>query len=225
MRSRNTNIDDSYVDETLEREFATWFFKFAHDPSNHIPSHFLKDLSKGPLRSYKSYKGCVVNGFKFHTKNHSSDKATMNSGVCIKGTSYTTDEYDYYGQLVEVLCLEYPGLPIKRTILFRCDWFDPTPNLGTKCHQQYKLVDVNHRRFFNKYEPFILSMQTTQVNYTTYPSLKRDKVDWWAVFKVKARYVIEGPKQEYTMTSTSLEAPFQQDEIGVPKTHIDCDDA
>ncbi|XP_039118907.1 uncharacterized protein LOC120255075 [Dioscorea cayenensis subsp. rotundata] len=225
LRSRNPDINDGCVDEILEREFAIWFFTFAHNPSNDISNQFLQDLSKGPLRSYKSYSGCIVNGFKFHTKNYSSDRATMNSGVCIKGTNYTTDENDFCGQLVEVLCLEYLGLPIKRTILFRCDWFDPTPNLGTKCHQEYKLVDVNQNRFFNKYEPFVLAIQATQVNYTTYPSLKRDKVDWLAVFKVKARYTVELPKQSCATTSTSMEAPFQQDENEFPSTQINYNDA
>ena len=87
------------------------------------------------LRSYESYNECVVNGYKFHAKNHCSDRVTMNSGVCIKETNYAIDENDYCGQLIEVLCLEYLGLPIKRIILFKSNSFDLTPNLGTKCHQ------------------------------------------------------------------------------------------
>ncbi|XP_039141251.1 uncharacterized protein LOC120278562 [Dioscorea cayenensis subsp. rotundata] len=220
LRSMFPQIEDRHVDEKLEHDFAIWFYNFAHDPSKNISNQVLKDLSKGPLRSYKCYSGCIVNGYKFHTTSHNSDSTIMNSCVCIKGANYATDENDYYDQLREVVCLEYPGLQIKRTILFKCGWFDPTPNTGTKCHLQYKLVDVNHKRFFKKYEPFVLAVQVTQVNYTTYPSLKRNKVDWWAVFKVKARSIIELPKQVPETTSVSYEAPFQQDEMEAPLIHI-----
>jgi hypothetical protein len=216
-------IPDIQVDERLEREFAMWFSKYVQDPSKNISNQFLKDLAKGPLRSVMSYNGYVVNGYKFHTKSHGSDRATMNSGVCIKGTNYSIDERDYYGQLIEVLRLEYPGLPIKRTVLFKCDWFDPTPNVGTKVHQQYKLIEVNHRRSFNKYEPFVLAVQATQVNYTTYPSLRRDKIHWWAVFKIKARSVVELPA--VTVTTSSCDTPFQQDEMEFPSIHVDVDNA
>ena len=69
----------------------------------------------------------------------------MNSGVCIKGSNYSASNIDFYGRLVEILQLEYPALPIKRTILFKCEWFDPIPNLGTRIHHQYNLVDVHHK--------------------------------------------------------------------------------
>jgi hypothetical protein len=216
-------ITDIHVDEKLEHEFAMWFSKYAQDHSKNISNQFLEALAKGPLRSVMSYSGYVVNGYKFHTKSHCSTRATMNSGVCIKGTNYSIDESDYYGQLIEVLRLEYPGLPIKRIVLFKCDWFDPTPNVGTKVHQQYKLVEVNHKGSFNRYEPFVLAIQAAQVNYTTYPSLRRDKVDWWAVFKIKARFVVEFPTVTVT-TTLSHDAPFQQDEMEAPSIHKNADD-
>ena len=59
----------------------------------------------------------------------------MNSGVCIKGSNYSANESDCYGQIIYVMRLEYHGLPIKRIVLFKCDWFNPMPNLGTKVHK------------------------------------------------------------------------------------------
>lgn len=217
-------ITEADVDKKLECEFVMWFYKYAHDPSNNISNQFLKAVAKGPLKSVMTYSGYVVNGYKFHTKSYGSDRATMNSGVCIKGVNYSINDSDYYGQLIEVIRLEYPGLPIKRTFLFKCDWFDPTPNLGTKVHQQYNLVEVNHKRSFNRYEPFVLAIQAAQVSYTTYPSLRRNKSDWWAVFKIKARSVVELPEVRET-TALSRDAPFQQDEMEVPSIQIDADDA
>ncbi|KAH0657643.1 hypothetical protein KY289_026391 [Solanum tuberosum] len=87
-------------------------------------------------------------------------------------------------------------------------------NVGVKEHNQYKLVDVNHRRRFKKYEPFILAMQATQVCYMSYPSTKRDKDDWLAVLKVKPRDVIESP-DEGGIKVVESNLPFQVEEVEV----------
>nr|GMC46880.1 uncharacterized protein LOC109179592 [Ipomoea batatas] len=183
---------------------------YAHDPSNNISNKFIKDLAKGPLRSVNTYSGYYVNGFKFHTIGYGGAKETMNSGVCIKGINYSVDESDYYGRLVEVVQVEYPGLPIKRTVLFKCDWFDPT-SVGMKVHSKYKLVEVNHKRRFNRYEPFVLAMQAAQVYYCTYPSLRRDKLDWWAVCKIKARSNVEILESSISTEDSLISAPFQEE--------------
>nr|GMD61463.1 uncharacterized protein LOC109179592 [Ipomoea batatas] len=151
-----------------------------------------------------------VNGFKFHTIGYGGTKETMNSGVCIKGINYSIDESDYYGRLVEVVQIEYPGLPVKRTILFKCEWFDPT-NVGMKVHSQYKLVEVNHKRRFNRYEPFVLAVQACQVYYCTYPSLRRDKLDWWAVCEIKARSKVEVPESSISSEESLVPTPFQEE--------------
>ena len=152
-----------------------------------------------------------VNGYKFHTESHGSMRSTSNSGVCIKGTNYSETEGDYYGRLIEILQLEYPRLPIKRTILFKCNWFDPTVNVGMKVHKQYFLVDVNQKRKLSKDEPFILAMQAAQVYYVPYPSLRKDKSNWLAVCKVKARPVIDVPAAVDKTVTTNI--AFQEDEL------------
>ncbi|KAH6816428.1 hypothetical protein C2S51_021248, partial [Perilla frutescens var. frutescens] len=101
----------------------------------------MRDLSVGPPRSVNIYHGYFVNGYKFHIVEHGSHRVTVNSGVCVKGTNYITDESDYYGCLVEVLELEYPGLPIKRTVLFKCEWFGTSP-AGTTVHPDYIMMSA-----------------------------------------------------------------------------------
>ena len=96
--------------------------------------------------------------------------------------------------------------------------------MGTKVHQQYNLIEVNHKRSFNRYESFVLAIQATQVNYTTYPSLRHDKLDWWVVFRIKARSIVEFPEVREIIV-LSCDAPFQQDEMEVPSIQIDTDDA
>ena len=87
-----------------------------------------------------------MNGFKFHTESYGSYRATNNTGVYIKGSVYNETESDYYGTLVEVIELEFEALPVKRTVLFKCEWFDPTPHVGIVVHPRYKLVDVHDKK-------------------------------------------------------------------------------
>ena len=67
---------------------------YAYNPLNNISNNFIKDLTKGPLRIVKSYPSYYVNVYKFHIKGHDSDRTTMNSIVCIKGSNYSADEND-----------------------------------------------------------------------------------------------------------------------------------
>lgn len=199
------NLTDQQVDGRLESEFATWFKSYAHNSSN-VDNQIIKDVALGPLRSVTTYQVYFVNGYKFHTREHGLNRSTFNSGVCIKGSNYSDLSSDYYGILVEIVQLEYPALPIKRVVLFKCDWFDPTPNVGVKIHKQYNLVDVNHKRRFKKYEPFVLASQSLQVYYAPYPSLRRDKVDWWSVCKVKPRSIIDLSTENMAFQDDEVEA-------------------
>ena len=130
-----------------------------HTPINNI---YIRDLAKNPLRTANCFNVYFVNGCKFHNEARYSDRATMNSGVCINGSNYSDNPWDFYGRLKEILAMEYPGLPIQRTILFNCDWYDPIN--GTNVYTHYKqLVDVNKRCPYRKYEPFIIALQASQV--------------------------------------------------------------
>lgn len=156
-----------------------------------------------------TYTGYFVNGYKFHIESLGSSRATQNWGVFVQGQAVGADQQDYYGRLKEVIEVEYPGWPIKRTVLFNCEWFNPTRNTGTKVHKEYNLVEVNHRRRLNTYEPFILASQAHQVCYSTFPSLRNDKRDWWAVTKIKARSTVYMP--EMSSTETAASEAYQED--------------
>ncbi|OIT29979.1 hypothetical protein A4A49_45104 [Nicotiana attenuata] len=201
------------MDKKLDEDFASWFKRYARV---HIDNQFIKALAESPCRTAQPWTGYIVNDFKFHTKSRGSSRSSNNSGVCIKGTNYSVDDSDYYGVLTDILELEYKGSEyIKRTVLFKCEWFDPTPKAGMKIHPQYKLVDINHEKKLKKYEPFVLEMQAAQVYYTTYPSLRRDKSEWWAVCKVKARGLVDMPPSSSQSTPTDGVEPFQSEEDGL----------
>lgn len=121
------------------------------------------------------------------------------------GSNYTATSLDYYGRLSEIIQIQYSAIPIKRMVLFKCEWFDPTPNHGIRVHKDYKLVEINHKKKFNKYEPFVLAAQATQVYYVPFSSRRRDKVDWWAVCKVKPRSIIDAPMQDLALQEDEIE--------------------
>ncbi|KAL6542379.1 hypothetical protein OROMI_023981 [Orobanche minor] len=205
VRRGEPNISDAELDKKAGIEFPEWFKQYVFDPVNNVTNECIKSLAMGPFRLVTTYPAYMVGGYRFHTLGHGTNRATINSGVCIKGTNYNANEYDYYGRLLEVLVLEYSGLPLRTTVLFNVEWFDPTPR-GTKLHPWYNLVDINHKRRFNGYEPFVLCTQAEQVCYCTYPSLKQDKVDWWAVFKVR-------PRSSVPLIESSIPPSFQEETI------------
>ena len=118
----------------------------AKDPNFGIHNNFIQDLAKGPLETVKIYNGYFVNGYMFHTIGRGASKMPINSGVCIKDQNYSHNANDRYGQLKEVVEVEYFNWPIKRIVLFMCDWFDPTPNMGIRVNMQYNIVEINYGR-------------------------------------------------------------------------------
>ncbi|PKA64983.1 hypothetical protein AXF42_Ash011585 [Apostasia shenzhenica] len=110
----------------------------------------------------------------------------MNSGICIKGSSYNDYERDYYGMLIDIVEFEYFGRE-NNVVLFKCEWYDT--ERGTKIDPRYGLVDVNFKSRLAVNEAFILAQQATQVYYTIYPSCNKDKSSWWAVCKAKLKII------------------------------------
>ena len=55
------------------------------------------------------------------------------------GVGYS--EINYYEKIINIIELEYAGLPIKMVVLFKCEWYDPS-HWGTKKHDKYGIVEV-----------------------------------------------------------------------------------
>ena len=161
-----------------------------------ISNEHIKWLARGPSRIARNYPGYFVKGYRFHTKSHSANRATDNSGVCIKGSYFGTMEEDYYGVLDEILELEYSGTTTKRTVVFNCTWFQTISQGGTRIHPQLKIVDVNKTRKMRTPDRYVLAQQATQVYYLQYPYVRRSDSDWLAVCKVKSRVVVEYGESE-----------------------------
>ncbi|XP_072071887.1 uncharacterized protein [Arachis hypogaea] len=172
-------LSDEQVDEFIEADCAKWFKNYVHDPLNNVTDLNIHSLAWGPLRIVKYWPIYKVNGFKFPTISQSSGKSTQNYGICVKGTGYGEYENDFYGQLDEIIQLEYTGLPLKRVVLFTCEWFDPMIGKGTKVNKEYGIIQIRKNRRYGKYDPFIIVHKAIQVYFAPHPmSNTREKVEW-----------------------------------------------
>jgi len=107
-------------------------------------------------------------------------RKTFNCGVCIKESTESGLQDDYYGILQEIIHVEYLREPLKQCMLFRCDWFDNTPR-RTRCPKLCPFVEVNGTQRYRKYDQFIFASSATQVVYMKYLNGIRDKSNWWVV--------------------------------------------
>ncbi|KAG7568012.1 hypothetical protein ISN45_Aa04g008500 [Arabidopsis thaliana x Arabidopsis arenosa] len=151
--------------------------------TNPFPT-WVQEIVHGPLNKVKTWPMYFTRGYLFHTQNHGAGRKTCNYGVCVKGENYTdaSDAADFYGNLIDIMELEYEGIVNLRITLFKCDWYDPVMGRGTR-RSNSGVVDVLSSRKFNKYEPFILASQADQVCYIPYPYTKKPKREWLNVLK------------------------------------------
>ena len=62
----------------------------------------LFSLSLGPERKVKCYNGYFVNGYVLHTEEYGHGRKIYNNGVCIKGSTFSEFEVDYYGRRIAI---------------------------------------------------------------------------------------------------------------------------
>ncbi|EOY13556.1 Uncharacterized protein TCM_032154 [Theobroma cacao] len=209
--SRSRGYYDKIFDEIVKGDVV----KISEEELDKVAKHNeeidqrIIEISYGPERMIRCYSGYFVSGFKFHTLDYGQNRKTMNSGVCIKGSFYNDRERDFYGILVDIIELEYFGIG-NRVVLFKCHWFDTEK--GIKVDRLHGLVDVNYNSILASNEPFVLAAQAHQVYYNSYPSRRRDRRDWWAVFKTKARSRFQIPiSGDREIESDLNEGVYQED--------------
>jgi len=142
----------------------------------------LSSVSLGPERKVKCYNGYFINGYVFHTEEYGHGKKTYNNGVCVKGSTSSELEVDYYDRLEEVVELQYHSEQ-NRVFLFKCYWYDTTDR-GIRVDPHYGLVQINSKaRLRNVNDVFVFAKQCQQVYYTFTPSFRKDRsrVDWVSV--------------------------------------------
>src|SRR5690606_16804271 len=118
--------------------------------------------------------------------------------ICVKG------ETDFYGILLEIIEVEFPGLLKLKCVLCKCEWFDPVVNKGVRSNK-FGVVDVNGGQRYNKFEPFILASQADQVSFLPYPRMRESEINLLVVIKVTPRGRIISGEEE----------PLQEEHINV----------
>ena len=176
----------------------------------------LSSLSLGPERKVKCYNRYFVNGYVFHTEEYEHEKKIYNNSVCVKGSTSSKLEVDYYGRLEEVVELQYHSEQ-NRVFLFKCYWYDTTDR-GIRVDSHYGLVEINSKaRLRNVKDVFVFAKQCQQVYYTYTPSFKKDRsrVDWLSVLKTKPKGRVEVVRDENEHTSV-IDEVFQVSELVEP---------
>jgi hypothetical protein len=124
-------------------------------------------LSLRPDYQVRSYKGCIVNEVRFHTRECAETRTIQNSRIVVKG-GYNTSDDEYYDELNNIFELCYPGR--NRVYLFECDWWDTGSNTrGIRKEQGFTIVNTS-RKWYES-DPFILACQAAQVFYLNDPKL------------------------------------------------------
>jgi hypothetical protein len=79
-----------------------------------------------------------------------------NIGVCVKGSTCSEFEVNYYGKLEEVVELQYHD-EHNRVFLFKCYWYDTTDR-GIRVDPHYSLVEINSKvRLYNANDVFVFA--------------------------------------------------------------------
>jgi hypothetical protein len=116
----------------------------------------LSSQGLGPKRKVKCYNGYFVNGYVFHTKEYGHGRKTYNSGVCVKRSTSSELEVDYYGRLEEVVELQYHSKQ-NRVFLFKCYWYNTTDR-GIRVDSHFGLVEINSKaRLHNVNDVFVFA--------------------------------------------------------------------
>jgi len=89
-----------------EAEFESWF-------QYHICGHIVETVSKQiydlacrPDHQVAMFKGCIVNGIRFHIIDYEQTLRTQNSGIIVPGEHHMTN-IDFYGELKNIQVLRY----------------------------------------------------------------------------------------------------------------------
>jgi len=72
-------------------------------------------------------------------------------------------------------------------VLFYCDWFDTINPRGTRYSRLNYTYEIDHIRWYAKYDPLIIADVAFQVFYLPYPSGVPQKAHWWVSLVNKSR--------------------------------------
>ncbi|XP_013617360.1 PREDICTED: uncharacterized protein LOC106323850 [Brassica oleracea var. oleracea] len=132
-------------------------------------SQRLRWLAFGPRNIAHTYKGFVVNGYRYHTDD--MQRKTQNNGVAYeafsmcrasaKDSRQQTDIVTYYGVIKEISLLDYHMFQVP---LFKCSWAHK--GRGLKEEDGFTLVNLHMNQSTFANDPYIMPSQAKQVFYS-----------------------------------------------------------
>lgn len=178
--TKESNVNTSQRQRTL---FSEWFRKHIQDLHNEKEvTDELKTLAWGVYVRVNLYPVCNVIGVKYHTTDREARRKTQNSRLLVDG-EHGGNTTEFYGTLREVIELEYHhGY---RIVLFKCDWFDVSPNRN-KIQKDYDLTSVNVSNLWYEDDPYVLASQAQQVFYV---DDHKNGANWKVVHKMEHRHL------------------------------------
>uniref|UniRef100_A0A803N560 DUF4216 domain-containing protein n=1 Tax=Chenopodium quinoa TaxID=63459 RepID=A0A803N560_CHEQI len=144
-------------------DIGTWFKNRVREEN---VSKEIKALSQGLDYTVRSCKGYLINGNRFHTTAHESNRKTQCSGVSVTSSmsSFASSrdqnpvvgDVKYYGVVEDIIELDYFGH--FKVVLFRSNWFQVEQD-------EFGLICANFKRLCYINDPFVMANQVNQVFY------------------------------------------------------------
>jgi len=201
------------VEGNLAKEFPGWFRKYLATQrfvNGEQINEDLYALASLPDLRLRIFSGCIVDGVRYHTVECESSRRTQNSGVMVEG-SHNGEDIDFYGQLKEVLQLQYNSdASNQRTVvLFKCDWFDTCSKKSRMKNGGY-FKSISHGSCWYKDDAFILATQATKVFYL---DDNKHGEPWKVVQKFSHRHLWNVNEEENEdMQEGGVDLTYQDDE-------------
>lgn len=146
----------------------------------------MKLLLKGPNAVWVQYCKCLVNGFRFHTRELEQKRKTQNSGVVVNATTSSFSSVRDSNPICSDISYDYTrGCKV---LLFDCDWVSKGKRLK---EDEDGFLLANFENIKRHSKPYVLAAQVSQVFYIEDPLSK----GWHVV-------ITTSPRNEYKMEPT-----------------------
>ena len=135
-------------------------------------------LACSPDHRVSKYSSCIVGGVRYSTVERDANKKTHNSGIMLPAAKnfVNTDEIDYYGVLMEIICLQYHN--DRSVVLFKGDWFKPGE--GRYKYDGY-FRSINVGKVYKNRDDYILATQVQKVFYLADRGAPAGKQQDWKI--------------------------------------------
>ncbi|WZZ57362.1 hypothetical protein YC2023_057469 [Brassica napus] len=190
LRMTHRHATEDEVRQLRDNGFAAWLRSYVNDglARGLVFDDWIREFVQGPNYVVKSYPKFCTRGYAFTRKGHS--KTTYDAGV-----SSSSGDDVYYGNIKEILEIQFPGMVGLRCVVFYCDRYDTTPDRGVKI-DAFGVTSVHSRRKLQYYDPFILGSQADQVCYISYPRVTYRDDPWVTVTQINPRGRVDGTSDD-----------------------------